>query len=62
MNFENSPINIVRRFASWLGLPFCFECGKQLSIKYILGYQEKVIYECSHCDHLERFNICSSLY
>ena len=40
-----------------IGFGYCTTCGNKLVYKYTHGYDEFEVWDCPHCDYLERFNV-----
>lgn len=53
-------LNSIKRILGFIGFKYCTNCGRKLvylATEYRGYYYQVEIYECPHCDHLDRFNM-----
>ena len=50
-------LTLIKRILGMIGFGYCTTCGNKLVYKYTHGYDEFEVWDCPHCDYLERFNV-----
>lgn len=50
-------MKIFRKLLGQLGLNWCPHCGRKLVFAGWKSYYMDEVWECPHCDHLDRFDV-----